>query len=99
MGRDKPKDAYDIVWLLENWKGGPAGAAADVLVNACFGRDEVTVALSRLAEEFSAVDGLGAGSYVRFLAEPQATLDDRQRLARQAIGALKAFTDVLDASR
>lgn len=26
--RDKPKDAYDIVWLIESWPGGPSAAAA-----------------------------------------------------------------------
>lgn len=26
VGRDKPKDAYDIVWILENWLDGPAAA-------------------------------------------------------------------------
>jgi len=31
VGRDKPKDAYDIVWIIENWEGGPAGAAAYIV--------------------------------------------------------------------
>jgi Nucleotidyl transferase AbiEii toxin, Type IV TA system len=95
VGRKKPKDAYDIVWLLENWAGGPVGAAADALANACYDRDEVTVALVRLAEEFAAIDGLGASSCVRFRAERPTSSDDRQRLARQAVGAVKSFTEAL----
>ncbi|MFP3344701.1 hypothetical protein R0J87_19685, partial [Halomonas sp. SIMBA_159] len=31
VGRDKPKDAYDIVWIIENWPGGPRGAAEAVM--------------------------------------------------------------------
>jgi hypothetical protein len=91
VGRDKPKDAYDIVWLIENFEDGPAGAAAAIARSSAFGRPEVGAALERLFGEFSETDGLGPSSYVRFMADASMTADDRQRLARQAVGALGAL--------
>jgi hypothetical protein len=88
VGRDKPKDAYDIVWLVENVEGGPAAAAAAITASPGFGRPGVEAALSRLFEEFSAPDRLGPSSYVRFMADGDTGADDRQRLARQAVGAV-----------
>lgn len=88
VSRDKPKDAYDIVWLIENYEGGPAGAAAAVAASPARVRPEVDVALRRLFDEFSAPDRLGPSSYVRFMADGNMSADDRQRLARQARGAV-----------
>jgi len=88
IGRDKPKDAYDIVWILENWDGGPAAVAAVIAASPAHGRDEAQLALDRLLREFAAPDSLGPSSYVRFMAEPGMTANDRARLARQAAGAV-----------
>lgn len=94
--RDKPKDAYDIVWLLENWEGGPEGAAAAALATHLMERDDVRTAMTRLASEFAAPDRLGPSSFVRFMAPAGTTQDERMRLARQAAGAVQTFTDALD---
>jgi hypothetical protein len=88
VGLDKPKDAYDIVWILENWDGGPAGAAGAMMSSAAFRRPEVNAALARLLDEFSTTDRLGPSSYLRFMATEGMTGDDRTRLARQAVGAI-----------
>jgi hypothetical protein len=88
VGRDKPKDAYDIVWLVENFVGGPTGVAAAIGESPGFRRAEAGGALARLFDEFSATDRLGPSSFVRFMADGNMGLDDRQRLARQAVGAL-----------
>jgi len=56
VGRDKPKDAYDIVWLLENWPGGPEAAAATVRAIRLLERDDVSELMGRLVTEFSALD-------------------------------------------
>jgi hypothetical protein len=95
VGRNKHKDAYDIVWLLENWQGGPEGAAAAVLATGLLGRDDVRRAMDRLGAEFAAPDRLGPGSFVHFIAPAGALQDDRIRLARQAAGAIAAFQDSL----
>lgn len=91
IGRDKPKDAYDIVWLLENWQGGPAGAAETAKSSGLLGQIDVSESMGRLRTEFSAPDRLGPSSFVRFMAPHGALADDRLRLARQAAGAVTTF--------
>lgn len=96
VDRDKPKDAYDIVWLLENWESGPEGASEAVAATGLLERDDVRSAMTRLATAFSAPDGLGPSSFVRFMAPTGAPQDVRVRLARQAMGAVQAFIEALD---
>lgn len=96
-GRDKPKDAYDIVWLLENWPDGLEGAARTAQRTGLMRRDDVAQAMRRLADEFSGPDRLGPSSFARFLVGPGSTGDDRMRLARQAAGAVSTFMVALGA--
>ena len=93
--RNKPKDAYDIVWLLEAWPGGPAAAASAARASVAFGRDDVQSALGRLALEFSDVDRIGPRSYARFTSLSEASPADMDRSARQASGAVRSFTEAL----
>ncbi len=72
--RDKPKDAYDNVWLLEAWPGGPSGAAAAVRDSTVFGRPELHRALATLEDQFRDIDHAGTRAYARFLLEA-ASLD------------------------
>ena len=95
VGRDKPKDAYDIVWLLENWPDGAEGAAATVNDSGLLQRTDVIRSLRRLKTEFSETDRLGPASYVRFMATGGALTDARLRLARQAMGAISEFAAAL----
>jgi hypothetical protein len=95
VGRDKPKDAYDIVWIIENWDGGPQGAAAAIAASPAVGRPEVAAALDRLAAEFADTDCLGPSSYAKFMVVDGMTADDRARLARQAVGAVAELTRLL----
>jgi hypothetical protein len=92
--RDKPKDAYDIVWLLEAWPGGPAGAAAAVRARQVWGRPEVERALTTLADQFRDIDSAGALAYAEFTAQPG---DVRDLLARRAVGAVGEFLGALGA--
>jgi hypothetical protein len=55
-GRDKPKDAYDIVWLIECWPGGPAAAAASFAQRPTYPRPEVTAGLNSIRDAFAATD-------------------------------------------
>jgi hypothetical protein len=95
VGRDKPKDAYDIVWLLESWQDGPEGAAAAVQGSGLTGSRDVIESIRRLEAEFAGPDLLGPSSYVRFMASDGALADERLRLARQAAGAVSMFTAAL----
>lgn len=94
-GRDKPKDAYDIVWILENWPGGPAAAATAIRNSPAFGRADASQMVGKLFEEFSSLDRLGPSSFVRFLAPVSAGQDERVRLARQALGAVNELQTAL----
>jgi hypothetical protein len=99
VGRVKLKDAYDIVWLLEAWPGGPAGAATATRSSAAFEREDVQAALARLTVEFADAGRVGPRSYARFIALPGASPDDMERAARQAFGAVRAFTTTLEQMR
>jgi hypothetical protein len=98
VGRDKPKDAYDIVWLLENWPGGPEGAAMTIRNSGLMRRRDITQSMRRLETEFAGADKMGPGSFVRFMARQGGPADERLRLARQAAGAVSAFVAALQIS-
>lgn len=91
--RDKPKDAYDIVWILESWPGGPEAAADHIVQISAFGHELVAGAIEMLSDKFSTIDELGPSSYVRFLDSSEASGDDRTRWRRQAMGAVQEFCD------
>jgi hypothetical protein len=93
--RDKPKDAYDIIWIIENWPDGIEGAAQAICDSPAYAHPEVTASLAALAEEFSAPDRLGPRSYARFLASSESSRDERARLERQAAGAVRALGQAL----
>jgi len=96
--RDKPKDAYDIVWITESWPDGPRGAAAAITASPQYGHQDVPQILDSLYDAFSAVDKVGPASYARFLADPQDTPADRIRLARRATGAINELRRHLQGS-
>jgi hypothetical protein len=94
-GRDKPKDAYDIVWLIESWPGGPAVAAASFAQRPAYRRPEVAVALDLIRDAFAATDRIGARSYARFVATD---VRDEPQLERRAVGAIAEFIAALPES-
>lgn len=89
--RDKPKDAYDIVWLIENWPEGPAAAAANFAQRATF-NDVTAASLRRLGDLFGNVDQVGPASYARFLSGDNPELDKRQ-----SVGAVEEFLSAMNA--
>lgn len=94
LRRDKPKDAYDIIWLLEAWPGGPAGAAEAVRGSPHAGHRGLAHALEVLEDQFRDLDRAGARAYAGFMAEAG---DDRDLLARRAVGAVRELLDGLSA--
>jgi hypothetical protein len=94
-GRDKPKDAYDIVWLLEAWEGGPAGAASSMMASSAYERQDVKEALATLELEFSDVGRVGPRSYARFMVTDTDDVDARAGLALRAQGAVREFVTAL----
>lgn len=94
-GRDKPKDAYDIVWLIESWPGGPAAAAKSFAQRPAYHRPEVAAALEALSASFATRESIGPRSYARFLATD--TREEAQ-LERRAVGAISEFMAALPIS-
>jgi hypothetical protein len=94
-GRYKPKDAYDVVWLLD--QRGPEEAAVDA-VRRVTGRpraqDELAGALDLLEVQFD-VAAPGTAWYANFLANPSDTADDRGARERFAHATVMAFVQAV----
>jgi Nucleotidyl transferase AbiEii toxin, Type IV TA system len=92
MRRDKPKDAYDVVWLIAGL--GPEAAARSVLESPLMQSEfdeEVRSQLARLAEQFADDNSVGARSYVDFMASGNEGTD-----CRFAVGAVSRFVRLLE---
>jgi predicted nucleotidyltransferase len=86
-GRDKPKDAYDVCFCLDNYSGGVKALAANWKQRA--GKKDVIKAVSILRGKFSAVDGYGPRQVVEFYNSADA--DEQARQARRAFELVDAF--------
>lgn len=90
-GRDKPKDAYDLCYCLENAPGGMAALAADW--KARLAEKEVARAVEILREKFASVDSFGPQQLVEF----HAAVDDESRAmaARRGFELVQTFLSLL----
>ncbi len=87
-GRDKAKDAYDVVWLLEAWPSGPTGAARAVGASSIAGHPDLAGAFDVLEDQFRDIDRAGARAFARFMDDGAG---DPDLLARRAVGAVGEF--------
>lgn len=84
-GRDNPKDAYDIVYCLENAPSGIKNLAA-----AWDHNDQKTAeAIKILQEKFGRVDAFGPSQVVQFY--PPSSIEEAQRVARNSYELVQAF--------
>lgn len=90
----KLKDAYDIVFVLQNWPGGPEAAAVAAKESPVFGEPIVEEALGLLGGHFEHVNMDGPGNYSRFLLEEEDE-EEEARLRNEAVAAVRAFMDGL----
>ena len=92
MRRDKPKDAYDVVWLIDAL--GPAEAAARITASPLLNSDLASDVLGQLArltsDQFREIDAAGPQMYADFL---QADGGDAER--RHAHGTIAALHKAL----
>lgn len=91
--RSKNKDAYDVVWLIEAWEGGPQRAARAAGGSAIGGREEFLAAMRRLEGQFAKVDAIGARRYAAFLGHESA--EERDISAARSVGAFREFFKAL----
>jgi predicted nucleotidyltransferase len=85
--RDKPKDAYDICFCLDNYPGGRNKLAANWKKRA--GKKDIIKAISILKEKFAAVDSYGPGQVVEFY--NPANAEEQKRQARRAFELVQEF--------
>lgn len=93
--RDKYKDAYDIIWLIENWPGGPEGAASDFSKRKSYNSLIESRIRSMVNDLFDSPQHTGAASYGKFMASSPI---DEKGLARRASGAMNLFVNSLPES-
>lgn len=90
--RDKPKDAYDICFCLDNYPGGRNKLAANWKKRA--GKKDVIKAIAILKEKFAAVDSYGPGQVVEFY--NSANAEEQARQSRRAYELVQEFLKLLN---
>jgi len=89
--RDKPKDAYDLCFCLDNAPGGIEGLARDWRAR----RDDplVTTAVVHLREKFATVSSYGPQQVAIFY--EATSREDQERFARRAYELVVRFLDLI----
>lgn len=88
MRRDKPKDAYDVVWLIDAL--GPERATGMILASPLLTSEMASEVLSQLkrlvTDQFRDTAAAGSAMYASFLGA-----DSGEGKRRHAHGSLRAF--------
>ena len=86
--RHANKDAYDLVFTLRNWPGGPE-AAGRAAARSPVAAEEITAgALALLGERFADIDQDGPAAYAAFTA---ATGADPDQMRQEAVAVARQF--------
>lgn len=88
--RHENKDAYDLVFTLLNYPGGPEEAGRVAAMSPIAEEEQVQSALSLLEERFAASDLDGPTHYASFVAD----VDDQEEALRrrqEAVATVRAF--------
>lgn len=94
LDRRKPKDAYDLVYVLRWWKGGPEAAAAAVAASPVASDPFLASAVSRVAGDFSEANRVGAVDYAS-LAAPSGTAAEMAQARNEAVLVIQQFVGKL----
>lgn len=65
-GRDNPKDAYDVIWLLARFPGGPSAVVQAVAESRLAAVPQTRLVLDKLITEFRRKAGRGSAGWQRF---------------------------------
>ncbi len=90
LDRRKPKDAYDLVYVLRWWKGGPEAAAAAVAASPVASDPFLASAVSRVAGDFSEANRVGAVDYAS-LAATGGTAVEMAQARNEAVLVIQQF--------
>ncbi len=88
--RHENKDAYDLVFVIVNYAGGPTAAGRASAASPIAGHPQVTEAIDLLFARFADADHDGPHAYASFLADPD---DDeaKARLRNEAVAAIDQY--------
>lgn len=88
--RHENKDAYDLVFTLFNYSGGPRAVGRTSSASPIAKHEQVDEAMGLLEERFGNSQQDGPNAYALFLAEPDDE-DDRARLRQEAVATVREF--------
>jgi hypothetical protein len=89
--REKDKDAYDLVWTLTAFPGGPDGVARAASCSPVLHAPLVREAITTLGELFATFEHVGPSRCARFVLGVTEDDESRDRLRRDAHGAVQRF--------
>ena len=88
--RHENKDAYDLVFTIANYPGGPAAAGRASAGSPVAGHPQVTEAIALLAARFADASQDGPHAYASFLADPDNS-EAKARLRNEAVAAIGQY--------
>ncbi len=88
--RHENKDAYDLVFTVLNYEGGPPAAGSAARSSAVAQHPQVDEALALLEERFRDARDDGPNAYALFLAAPNDD-EERARLRQEAVATVREF--------
>jgi len=95
--RHENKDAYDLIYTLLNYPGGPAGAGRVAAATKIAAVRQVVDALNLLERRFETTDHDGPIAHATFLGDPQDT-DTVDRLRNEAVFTIGQFIEAFRSS-
>ncbi|MDP2181433.1 MAG: nucleotidyl transferase AbiEii/AbiGii toxin family protein [Actinomycetota bacterium] len=90
LDRRKPKDAYDLVYVLRWWPGGPEAAAVAVAASPVASDPFLADALIRVSGDFSESNRVGAVDYASLVARGGSATEMAQA-ANEAVLVIRQF--------
>lgn len=87
--RHERKDAYDLVFVIANWPGGPAAAGEAARSSPVVGEEIVGRSIELLTERFARIDNDGPTAYAEFLARDDSEQDGYRQ---EAVAVVRQFT-------
>lgn len=88
--RHHSKDAYDLVYTLNNYENGPKAAGEVAAQSTVCSETSVAVALGLLRERFESPDHDGPVAYANFLADRD-DQEHKARLRNEAVAVVRQF--------
>lgn len=93
--RDKPKDSYDLVWILNAFQEGPASVVNAIAASPVIGHADIPSAIQAIRTHFQSPGHRGPSQYANF----ELIADDaeqRERLRLHAHGTVAEFLRLWD---